>query len=111
MKSFHCHYCGMPVFFENHRGVKCDPTLGFLPDRREINALAATPDGRWRRAAGQSGNDCYRACPNGAEHRVCLIEKNRERPSWPVLVHTPKQAGQGMTAPPHRMSFLSSSPT
>jgi len=61
----------MPVFFENHRCVKCGSTLGFLPDLMEVSALQAAQEGRWLRFSTSAAGVRYRACANGEQHQVC----------------------------------------
>jgi len=61
------------VFFENHRCVKCDHPLGFLPDTLQMAALEQADGQNWR-ALGRDANQAnrtYRSCANGLQHQVC----------------------------------------
>jgi hypothetical protein len=71
MKTFYCDYCGSLVFFENIQCVKCDHTLGFLPDILDLSALEPAADGQWRALAAPAKGRLYRPCQNGSAHRVC----------------------------------------
>ena len=61
MKTFHCSHCGKMVFFENHRCLNCNHSLGFLPDTLELIALEDS----------KGGDGHPRQCANGQEHGVC----------------------------------------
>jgi hypothetical protein len=70
MKSFHCDSCGMMVFFQNDRCVKCGHTLGFLPDVLDIGALEPL-DRQWRASSPTGADRIYRQCANGQQFQVC----------------------------------------
>ena len=71
MKSFHCHSCGMMVFFENSRCVKCDSHLGFLPDVMQLSTLEPEANDEWRPSSTKTEDTRYRNCANGRQHKVC----------------------------------------
>jgi hypothetical protein len=68
MKIFTCPSCGQILHFENVRCVRCDHTLGYLPDRGTIAALEPLASGGWIALGG--GSNHYRFCRN-REHGVC----------------------------------------
>ena len=76
MKTFHCQYCGHPLFFENVTCLQCSSPLAFLPDRLNMAAIEAVPDepDLWRprlrnaRAASQAR---YRMCINHTTQNAC----------------------------------------
>ena len=76
MKTFHCQYCGHPLFFENTRCLQCESDLGFLPDRLNLAAIEEVargdaslwrPRARGRKAAGAH----YRHCQNHDTASLC----------------------------------------
>jgi hypothetical protein len=73
MKSFHCDSCGMMVFFQNDRCVKCGHPLGFLPDILDLSALEATVDNQcqWQTSLPLAPGKIYRNCDNGQQFQVC----------------------------------------
>jgi hypothetical protein len=71
MKNFHCGVCGMMIFFENHRCLKCEHDLGFLPETLELAALEKTNDHQWRLASKSASEKRYRSCANNKQHGVC----------------------------------------
>jgi hypothetical protein len=71
MKAFHCDQCGNVLFFENTRCVKCDATLGFLPDVLDLSALEPAGDGAWRGHSPAAKDRVYRSCRNQTEFQVC----------------------------------------
>ncbi len=78
MKAFHCDVCGSLVFFENVRCLKCNNSLGFLPDLIDLSAIESTPDGLWR-AITPAAHDClYQQCMNGQQHQICNWMVNAE---------------------------------
>jgi hypothetical protein len=80
MKCFRCDSCGMMVFFENDRCVKCGHPLGFLPDVLDLSALETTPDNKSQASSPRAGGRLYRLCENGRQFRVC---------NWMVPVEDP----------------------
>jgi hypothetical protein len=73
MKFFTCENCGHPIFFENTLCVKCKHTLGYLPDRGTLSALApAQQRGLWTSVASKDvAGRQYRMCRNYSEINVC----------------------------------------
>jgi hypothetical protein len=76
MKTFHCQYCGNPIFFENVRCLQCGSTLAFLPDRMAMAAMEPVPQKKnlWRRrlrARRAVSQLRYRMCQNSALHQAC----------------------------------------
>jgi hypothetical protein len=71
MKTFHCDSCGMMVFFQNDKCLKCGHTLGFLPDALDLCALETTAENQWRVSSSPAGGKTYRRCANGIQHHVC----------------------------------------
>lgn len=73
MKTFHCQFCGHPVFFENVSCLQCESALAFLPDRLNIAAiepLAGDGQELWRpRVRGRKAAPArYRRCGNHAQN-------------------------------------------
>ena len=69
MKTFHCQYCGHPVFFDNVKCLQCESALAFLPDRLNVAAIEEVPgEGGplWRpRARSRKTSPArYRLCGN-----------------------------------------------
>ncbi|MEJ5990796.1 putative zinc-binding peptidase [Ramlibacter sp. PS3R-8] len=75
MKTFHCQYCGHPLFFENVECLKCNSALAFLPDRLHMTAVeeVAGEEGLWRpRSAGKRQSPKrYRLCVNHTMQNAC----------------------------------------
>jgi hypothetical protein len=76
MKTFHCQYCGHPLFFENVQCLQCDSALAFLPDRLNMAAIEPVPDdeeGLWRpRTRGKKASAArYRLCHNHTTQNAC----------------------------------------
>jgi hypothetical protein len=76
MKTFHCQYCGNPIFFENVKCLQCESELAFLPDRLNMAAIEQAPGGDaslWRpRARGRKGAPArYRLCHNHTTQNAC----------------------------------------
>ena len=71
MKTFYCDTCGALVFFENIRCLKCQHTLGFLPDVLDLSALEPEADGRLRALSQSASGKLYLPCANTREHQVC----------------------------------------
>jgi hypothetical protein len=76
MKTFHCQYCGNPIFFENVTCLQCDSALAFLPDRLNMAAIEKAPgddDTLWRpRVRGRKASAArYRLCHNHTTQNAC----------------------------------------
>jgi hypothetical protein len=76
MKTFHCQYCGHPLFFENVQCLQCESPLAFLPDRLNMAAIEpVTEDGQdlWRpRSRGKKESSArYRLCHNHETQNAC----------------------------------------
>ena len=71
MKIFRCQSCGQVVYFENTQCMNCGTTLGFLPERLLLSALAPADHGRWRALATQPDSRLYRMCRNYTGDQVC----------------------------------------
>ena len=76
MKTFHCQYCGHPLFFENVTCLQCGSALAFLPDRLNLAAIEKAPDDGedlWRpRARGRKPSTArYRLCHNHTTQNAC----------------------------------------
>jgi hypothetical protein len=75
MKTFHCQFCGQPVFFENIQCLQCGSALAFLPDRLNMAAIEPVegeqdlwrPRMRGRQAPGAQ----YRHCRNRTTQHAC----------------------------------------
>ena len=82
MKCFHCDSCGMLVFFENDRCVKCGHALGFLPDVLDLSALETMPDNQWQANSPLADGRNYRPCENGRQFQVCnwMVPENDPNP-------------------------------
>jgi hypothetical protein len=76
MKTFHCQFCGHPVFFENVQCLQCGSALAFLPDRLNMVAVEEVPDeaaGLWRPRGGGRKLAAlrYRLCHNHTTQNAC----------------------------------------
>jgi hypothetical protein len=75
MKTFHCQYCGHPIFFENVECLQCNSALAFLPDRLNMAAVEPVPDAEdlWRpRGRGKKAHPArYRMCHNHSAQNSC----------------------------------------
>ncbi|MDX2202806.1 MAG: putative zinc-binding metallopeptidase [Hyphomicrobiaceae bacterium] len=75
MEKFACTRCGFAVYFENVQCLNCKSPLGFLPDRRQVVALAPTGSGRSYKIAGKIAGRQAPARPlaycANAEHGAC----------------------------------------
>jgi hypothetical protein len=76
MKTFHCQYCGHPIFFENVECLQCGSALAFLPDRLNMAAIEKVEDDGaelWRpRARGKKVSTArYRLCHNHTTQNAC----------------------------------------
>lgn len=71
MKTFHCDFCGYPVYFEDTRCPNCDHALGFLSDLRVISALDPLNDDDWSALIPEAGGRHYRQCQNYRTEEVC----------------------------------------
>lgn len=76
MRTFHCQYCGHPLFFENVQCLQCDSALAFLPERLNMAAIEpVTEDDKelWRpRARGKKASSArYRLCHNHTTQNAC----------------------------------------
>jgi hypothetical protein len=82
MKVFFCDHCGNLSFFENVQCVKCQHTLGFLPDVRDLSALEPTGQGAWRALARAARGRLYRSCANSLQYETCnwLIPTDDQNP-------------------------------
>lgn len=75
MKTFHCQFCGHPIFFENVECLQCGSALAFLPDRLNMAAIEKLkedgdlwrPRTRGRKAAAPR----YRLCHNHTTQNAC----------------------------------------
>lgn len=86
MKTFHCQYCGHPLFFENVTCLKCGSALAFLPDRLTMSAIEpAGEDGgnTWRpRVRGRTPSTArYRLCHNHTNQNACNFAVPAEDPN------------------------------
>jgi len=76
MKTFHCQYCGHPLFFENVQCLQCESDVAFLPDRMQVAAIEPVEEGGealWRpRTRGRKPPAArYRLCHNHATENAC----------------------------------------
>lgn len=71
MQTFHCQYCGNPIYLDNVVCEHCGHTLGLLPDLLTLSALEPAGDGLWRALAPAAAGRLYRQCENYAVHQVC----------------------------------------
>jgi len=75
LKTFHCQFCGHPIFFENIRCLQCGSELAFLPDRMSMAAIEpADEDGSLRRPRmrGRRPSQArYRMCRNHGDYQAC----------------------------------------
>lgn len=76
MKTFHCQFCGHPIFFENVECLQCGSALAFLPDRLNMAAIEQAADGEpelWRpRSRGRKASPArYRLCHNHTTQNAC----------------------------------------
>jgi hypothetical protein len=59
------------VFFENFRCLKCDHTLGFLPDALELKALDTAGKNRSHASLATEGSRRYKFCTNARQFEAC----------------------------------------
>lgn len=75
MKTFHCQYCGHPLFFENVQCLQCGSSLAFLPDRMAMAAIEPVQEAQdlWKpRARGRKQAQArYRMCHNHDAFQAC----------------------------------------
>ncbi|HET8746458.1 MAG TPA: putative zinc-binding peptidase [Ramlibacter sp.] len=76
MKTFHCQFCGHPIFFENVQCLQCGSALAFLPDRLAMAAIEEVQEGDaglWRpRTRGRKASGLrYRQCHNHTTQNAC----------------------------------------
>ncbi len=71
MKIFSCDECGSLVFFENVKCIKCQKSLGFLPDALDISTLEAENDKAWRALSPVAKGQQYRSCQNAIQYQTC----------------------------------------
>lgn len=85
MKTFHCQYCGHPLFFENVQCLQCESDVAFLPDRLNMAAMEAVEgeEGLWRpRARGKKPSSArYRLCHNHTAQNACNFAVPSEDPN------------------------------
>ncbi len=86
MKTFHCQYCGHPLFFENVTCLKCGSALAFLPDRLNMAAIEPAGDeggNEWRpRMRGKTQSTArYRLCHNHTNQNACNFAVPADDPS------------------------------
>lgn len=67
MRTSTCQ-CGNTLFFENHRCLRCERELGFLPRQRLLSALQPSSGDLYRALAD---GESYRKCDNYSRHQVC----------------------------------------
>lgn len=76
MKTFHCDFCGNPIFFENVQCLQCGSALAFLPDRLSLCSIEPDSPGSavWHRKTRAKRNappTRYRLCFNYTEYHAC----------------------------------------
>ena len=71
MKVFHCQNCQQTVFFENTHCNSCGHLLAFLPETREVAALAPAENDQWVSMSLDSDGRLYRLCSNAVQHQNC----------------------------------------
>lgn len=71
MNSFHCAHCGLIIFFENDRCLKCGHELGFSPPVMDMQALEKTDGEQWRPVGKGASEKIHRRCANGQQYRIC----------------------------------------
>ncbi|MCG7363215.1 putative zinc-binding peptidase [Roseomonas sp. ACRSG] len=70
MRLYKCQVCGQVLHFENTRCVKCDSTLGYLPERNVLSALEEIVGEPGQFHAKAAPNEPVRFCDN-AQHNAC----------------------------------------
>lgn len=86
MKTFHCQFCGNPIFFENVQCLRCGSALAFLPDRLNMAAIEPVPErqGLWRprsRGARADALPRYRQCENHTSRNACNFAVPEDDPN------------------------------
>lgn len=85
MKTFHCQYCGHPLFFENVRCLQCSSDVAFLPDRLNMAAIEEVDgeEGLWRprSRAKKASAARYRLCRNHDSQTACNFAVPAEDPN------------------------------
>lgn len=101
MRLFRCDVCGQTLHFENSHCLSCGARLGFLPDRFDLTAVDAQPDGMLRpRLAPDAaqiacGNATATGCnwlvPAGTGRSLCTAcELNRTIPDLTITGNAEK---------------------
>jgi len=71
MKSFHCSQCGMMIFFENDRCLKCGHPLGVVPEVMDMRALEKVNGEEWQLTGTAASGKKHRSCANGKQYGIC----------------------------------------
>jgi hypothetical protein len=76
MKTFHCQYCGHPLFFENVQCLQCASEVAFLPDRLNMAAIEKVEEGGAQllrpHSHGKKPSPArYRLCHNHTTQNAC----------------------------------------
>jgi hypothetical protein len=71
VKAFECDQCGNLVFFENVTCLRCNSTLGFLPEFIDLSALEPAAEGAWKPLSRAAANTVYRQCQNAIQYQIC----------------------------------------
>ncbi len=87
MKAFQCDHCGNLVFFENVTCLRCQHTLGFIPELIDLCALEKH-EGFWKPLASQATSiygtnpSKYRQCSNAIAFQTCnwLVAESDQDP-------------------------------
>lgn len=70
MQIWTCSGCDQTLFFDNSVCLRCNASLGFLPDRHALAALEPADDHTFH-ILGEQSSPAYRRCANGVEHEAC----------------------------------------
>jgi hypothetical protein len=84
MRTFHCDFCGHPIFFENFQCLQCGSALAFLPHRLALCAVEPAPDkpNLWRRRKRLvPGHRLWRLCLNHDQYQACNFAVPEQDPN------------------------------
>jgi hypothetical protein len=78
MKTFHCDHCENRLVFENVLCLRCERTLGYLPDAGTLTPLTPVGNDEWEPLTPAARHQRYRMCANYKDEAVC---------NWMVPAH------------------------
>lgn len=71
MRAFYCQKCGERLFSENSFCLKCNSTLGFLPDLCDLSVIEPAGNDAWKAKSPAAVDRLYRRCLNEKQEKAC----------------------------------------